>query len=318
MRDTVQSVQISIGKRLYDCCLRGIVPKGQDILNSDELIELKKCILASQRSTLPPICSHNVIDDAIDPILNCLRKCALFNNSSDRVKVIFHPEFLKSTSPLLPMDYEEFVRGCHLGVFPSYYEPWGYTPAECTVMGVPSVTTNLSGFGSFMEEHIADSEAYGIYVIDRRFKNPEESVEQLSKILYDFCQLTRRQRILLRNRTERLSELLDWSTLGIYYYRARQMALAITHPEIEEEEELRASTRSMSIHESGPSSRSSTPAPEYLDSDSSEGDGNEIDTIEAPFDGLRQESVKSLDPLALADLKAHVDRVVANKKDSRN
>jgi glycosyltransferase involved in cell wall biosynthesis len=43
------------------------------------------------------------------------------------------------------MDYEEFVRGCHLGVFPSYYEPWGYTPAECTVMGIPSVTTNLSG-----------------------------------------------------------------------------------------------------------------------------------------------------------------------------
>lgn len=43
------------------------------------------------------------------------------------------------------MDYEEFVRGCHLGVFPSYYEPWGYTPAECTVMGIPSITTNLSG-----------------------------------------------------------------------------------------------------------------------------------------------------------------------------
>lgn len=43
-------------------------------------------------------------------------------------QVIFHPEFLSSTSPLLPMDYEEFVRGCHLGVFPSYYEPWGYTP----------------------------------------------------------------------------------------------------------------------------------------------------------------------------------------------
>ncbi len=45
-------------------------------------------------------------------------------------KVIFHPEFLNSTSPLIPMNYEEFVRGCHLGVFPSYYEPWGYTPGR--------------------------------------------------------------------------------------------------------------------------------------------------------------------------------------------
>lgn len=45
-------------------------------------------------------------------------------------QIVFHPEFLSSTSPLLPMDYEEFVRGCHLGVFPSYYEPWGYTPGS--------------------------------------------------------------------------------------------------------------------------------------------------------------------------------------------
>lgn len=59
--------------------------------------------------------------------------------------MVFHPEFLSSTNPLFALDYEEFVRGCHLGVFPSYYEPWGYTPAECTVMGIPSITTNLSG-----------------------------------------------------------------------------------------------------------------------------------------------------------------------------
>lgn len=61
------------------------------------------------------------------------------------LQVIFHPEFLSSTNPLFGLDYEDFVRGCHLGVFPSYYEPWGYTPAECTVMGIPSITTNLSG-----------------------------------------------------------------------------------------------------------------------------------------------------------------------------
>lgn len=313
MRDTVSSIQTRIGKRLYDFCLRGVVPKAGDMLTAEETIELKKCILAANRSTLPPICSHNVVDDAIDPILNALRRCFLFNSSSDRVKVIFHPEFLKSTSPLMPMDYEEFVRGCHIGVFPSYYEPWGYTPAECTVMGVPSVTTNLSGFGSFMEEHIADSEAYGIYVVDRRFKNPEESVQQLTRILHDFCLLTRRQRILLRNRTERLSELLDWSTLGIYYYRARQMALNMTHPEVEEEE-LRAGLRAMSVHGSAPSSRSSTPAPLDIDDSSSSEDGDDHTTIEAPFGGLRQESIKSLDPLALADVKANLSKHIESTK----
>lgn len=80
------------------------------------------------------------------------------------------------------MDYEEFVRGCHLGVFPSYYEPWGYTPAECTVMGVPNISTNLSGFGCFMEEHVHDADTYGIYVVDRRYKGPEESCQQLAQV----------------------------------------------------------------------------------------------------------------------------------------
>lgn len=154
-----------------------------------------------------------------------------------RSQVIFHPEFLSSTSPLIPMDYDDFVRGCHMGVFPSYYEPWGYTPgttaclseysrhflpyepclptAECTVMGIPSITTNLSGFGCFMEDHIQDPQSYGIYIVDRRFKSAEESVRQLAQNLFDFTRQTRRQRIIQRNRTERLSDLLDWKNLGL-------------------------------------------------------------------------------------------------------
>uniref|UniRef100_A0AAZ3P7E4 Glycogen [starch] synthase n=1 Tax=Oncorhynchus tshawytscha TaxID=74940 RepID=A0AAZ3P7E4_ONCTS len=145
--------------------------------------------------------------------------------------VIFHPEFLSSTSPLLPMDYEEFVRGCHLGVFPSYYEPWGYTPAECTVMGIPSISTNLSGFGCFMEEHIADPSAYGIYILDRRYRGVDESCNQLTSYLFQFCQQSRRARIIQRNRTERLSDLLDWRYLGRYYISARHMALAKAFPD---------------------------------------------------------------------------------------
>jgi glycogen synthase len=79
-----------------------------------------------------------MVDDAGDPILNQIRRVKLFNMSSDRVKIIFHPDFLNSNNPILGLEYEEFVRGCHLGVFPSYYEPWGYTPAECTVVSTVS------------------------------------------------------------------------------------------------------------------------------------------------------------------------------------
>jgi glycogen(starch) synthase len=155
-------------------------------------------------------------------VLLALKRCNLLNDPDDRVKVVFHPDFLNSDNPLLGLSYEEFVRGCHLGVFPSYYEPWGYTPAECTIMGIPSVTSNLSGFGCFIEEHVMDPSSYGIYVIDRKFVSVEETVKSLAQNMFDFSQLTRRQRIIMRNRTERLSDLLDWKKLGIYYAQVHQ------------------------------------------------------------------------------------------------
>jgi glycogen(starch) synthase len=158
------------------------------------------------------------------------------------VKVVFHPEFLSSTG-LLELDYDQFVRGCHLGVFPSYYEPWGYTPAECVVRGyvrlsllsvlrrlsaagsVATITSNLSGFAQFMEKHVADCVKRGVYVVDRRFKSPGESIDQMSQFMYDFAHQSRRDRVELRNQTERLSAMLDWRNLGRVYVEARALAL---------------------------------------------------------------------------------------------
>ncbi|XP_015795741.1 glycogen [starch] synthase [Tetranychus urticae] len=237
-RTTVEEVKDDIGSRLFEIALSGNMPTGDQLLQSADIVKLKRCILSAQRSTLPPICTHNMLEDSTDQVLSAIRRCKLFNNRSDRVKVIFHPEFLSSTNPLFSMDYEEFVRGCHLGVFPSYYEPWGYTPAECTVMGIPSVTTNLSGFGCFIADHVADPMSYGIYIVDRRFKSPEESVQQLTQQMYDFCALTRRQRIIQRNRTERLSDLLDWKSLGVYYARSRRLSVSRAHPELLPEDEF--------------------------------------------------------------------------------
>ncbi|KAJ8251046.1 hypothetical protein GJAV_G00216640 [Gymnothorax javanicus] len=229
--DTAHTVKEKFGNKLYESLLGGQLPDVSKMLDKEDFTMMKRAIFGSQRQCQPPICTHNMLEDSTDPILNCIRRIGLFNSAADRVKVIFHPEFLSSTSPLLPMDYEEFVRGCHLGVFPSYYEPWGYTPAECTVMGIPSISTNLSGFGCFMEEHIADPSAYGIYILDRRFRSVDESCNQLTSFLLQFCQQSRRQRIIQRNRTERLSDLLDWKYLGRFYIAARHMALAKAFPD---------------------------------------------------------------------------------------
>lgn len=66
-----------------------------------------------------------------------------------------------------------------------------------------------------MQEHIADPKSYGIYIVDRRFIGLENTIQQLAQFMFDFSKLNRRQRIIMRNRTERLSDLLDWRNLGI-------------------------------------------------------------------------------------------------------
>lgn len=73
----------------------------------------------------------------------------------------------------------------------------------------------ISGFGCFMGQHIADPLSYGIYIVDRQNISVEESVRQLAQYMYDFARMSRRQRVIQRNRTERLSDLLDWRNLGI-------------------------------------------------------------------------------------------------------
>ncbi|KAL1451740.1 hypothetical protein WDU94_006090 [Cyamophila willieti] len=242
LRDTINEIQSKMSKRIYETCLMGRMPSEDEFFTKEDKTRIKRCLYALQRYSLPPVTTHNVVDDWNDPVLCAFRRCHLFNSVHDRVKVIFHPEFLSSTNPLFGLDYEEFVRGCHLGVFPSYYEPWGYTPAECTVMGIPSVTTNLSGFGCFMEEHIADPTSYGIYIVDRRNIGLEDSIRQLAQYMYDFTLLNRRQRIIQRNRTERLSDLLDWRNLGVYYKQARNKALKAMFPDMEVEDDEEEST----------------------------------------------------------------------------
>ena len=229
LRDTVDIIEREVGKRLFDRSLQwhdgDDMPEHKDLLSSSDRVMLRRRLFAMKRNALPPVVTHNMANDADDPILNQIRRVQLFNHPTDRVKVIFHPEFLNSANPVLPLDYDDFVRGCHMGVFPSYYEPWGYTPAECTVMGVPSITTNLSGFGCYMEELIENASDYGIYIVDRRMKGVDDSVNQLTSFMFQFASKSKRQRINQRNRTERLSDLLDWKRMGMEYVKARQLAL---------------------------------------------------------------------------------------------
>jgi glycogen(starch) synthase len=175
--------------------------------------------------SLPPIVAHILDDDQSDPVLNQLRQLQLWNRAEDPVKVVYHPEFITPVNPLWGIEYEQFVRGCHLGLVPSAYEPWGYTPLECMALGTPAVSSDLAGFGRYVAETFPDHERWGLSVLARRGRTFEQAAQALAQHLFAFCMLSRRDRVALRNEVERHSWEFDWSRLGPAYHRAHELAL---------------------------------------------------------------------------------------------
>ena len=221
LRKTTQKIQKQIGKKLFYNITSSNVNNEMPDLNNfvDEYwnLRLKKTLQSWRTEELPPVITHNLVDDTKDPILNFFRVSKLINNQSDKVKVVYHPDFINSSNPLFGMDYEQFMRACHLGVFPSFYEPWGYTPLETTSCGIPAITSDLSGFGDYVLEHLPSHSEKGIYVNKRKNKSFEESANHLANRLYEFTKLNRRERIDLRNKTDEISSLFNWKNLFKYY-----------------------------------------------------------------------------------------------------
>src|SRR6185295_19034548 len=127
-----------------------------DLVDEYWMLRYRRVQAALKQSGLPMVVTHILEDDANDPLLNQIRALNLVNAPEDPVKIVYHPEFINPANPLWGIEYEQFVRGCHMGLFPGAYEPWGYTPLECAAMGIPSVSSDLAGFGRYVQENIAD------------------------------------------------------------------------------------------------------------------------------------------------------------------
>lgn len=227
-RHTIGAIQKQVGERLI---FDAVNHKDTKLPNLNKFVDeywqlrFRRTLQSWKSDSLPPIITHNLHDDANDEILNYLRSANLINNEYDRVKVVYHPDFINYTNPLFAMEYGQFVRGCHLGVFPSYYEPWGYTPLECIASGVPTVTSDLAGFGDYVQENVPDHDKRGIYIVKRNQKSFDDAAGSLANKMYNYVRLNRRDRIDLRNRTESSSSLFDWNNLVKYYDKAYLKAL---------------------------------------------------------------------------------------------
>jgi glycogen(starch) synthase len=230
LREQCEATTEQMGQRLFRLVADGRLPTIEDLLDEERCVALRRMMHAWKQNDLPAVVTHDLVDDAHDPILCHLRHRGLLNAPDDPVKVVFHPQFITSTSPVIGLEYDQFVRGCNLGVFPSYYEPWGYTPMECVARGIPAITSDLSGFGTYVMSHFPDHDENGIYVARYRGVPIESTTAQVTEWLHALTRMSHRERIELRNRVERHAEHFDWSNLTRYYRAARRWAFEKYYP----------------------------------------------------------------------------------------
>lgn len=229
--DVCKHIVNGVGSRLFQRAA------AQGKLHLDDLVDeywqlrYRRAQHALRQNCLPMLVTHLLQDDHNDPVLNQLRMLGLINREEDPVKVVYHPDFITPHNRLWGVEYDQFVRGCHLGLFPSLYEPWGYTPLECAAMGVPAVSSDLAGFGRYVQENYQDPERIGLKVLRRRGRGYHDSAADLCRYLLEFCRMERRDRIALRNEVDKRSWDFDWSKLGRAYHAAHDLAIARYHGE---------------------------------------------------------------------------------------
>ena len=117
------------------------------------------------------------------------------------------------------------MQGSHLGIFPSYYEPWGYTPLEAGALGVASVTTDLAGFGRFFCTECAQIDEPGIYVLNRLNRSDEDVISQLVDVMFKYSNLSKEERIANMMQARKVASMADWKIFISNYIKSHNLAV---------------------------------------------------------------------------------------------
>ncbi len=168
--------------------------------------------------------THYLNNEGDDPILKSIKANGLRNLPEDKVKIIFVPCYLNGEDGIFNLNYYDLLIGFDISVFPSYYEPWGYTPLESIAFHIPTITTTLAGFGKWVKSKFADH-TNGVYIIERTDDNDKDVVEQVSKDIVEFINLTDSDKNKLREDAFNISKKAFWENLIGNYKKAYSIAL---------------------------------------------------------------------------------------------
>ncbi len=165
--------------------------------------------------------THYIDSKQWDPVSQSI-KGSILEREDSKVKIVFVPSYLNANDGVFNKNYYEMLVGMDFTAFPSYYEPWGYTPLESIAFSIPTITSNLSGFGLWA---VKLAEHAGVEVIRRDDNNDAYAVEQLVDYTLRFLNMNDVELAALRESAGEISKKALWSNFYKHYERAYAEAL---------------------------------------------------------------------------------------------
>jgi glycogen phosphorylase/synthase len=168
--------------------------------------------------------THGLYHPNEDAILKEISKAGIKNDPNSKVKIIFVPAYLNGDDGVFNLSYFDLLPGFDLSVFPSYYEPWGYTPLESVASRVPTITTMQAGFGKWVLEEFADDHP-SVFVINRSDEIEEKPGQAIADIMLHFIKTSDDQWEKLRENAHTIAQKADWENFIVHYHDLYDIAL---------------------------------------------------------------------------------------------
>lgn len=190
--------------------------------------DLADAVAAGRTSRLfNPVITHSLHNEDSDVIYGKINYLGMRNDLHDRVHVIYVPSYLDGRDGIFDMTYYDLLPGLDLTVFPSYYEPWGYTPLESVAFGVPTVTTNLAGFGQWvLDNRGGNAKKSGVRVITRTDSNYSDAVDAIAGSMMNVYMMADTEMRRIRTHARGTGRLASWTHFMDSYTVAYLQALA--------------------------------------------------------------------------------------------
>ena len=190
-------------------------------------LELKENLSLNNRKKLDqPFFTHEVFNPEDDAVMRHIKNSNICEQTSGKVRIIYVPCYLNGNDGIFDMSYYDLLIGVDATVFPSYYEPWGYTPLESIAFGVPTITTSLSGFGRWILSNFEnDITKTGVYVVPRDDSNYFEARDKIAYTLSALMELKPKAKSAVCSASKETAQKAAWDYFIEYYIEAFRTAL---------------------------------------------------------------------------------------------